>query len=188
MTTTRFSRNTLPSPRTTRARRGCPSISPAISTAAFNGAAKKFAADYTNDHVYQATMEPMNTTAWVKKDEVDVWTPTQTTERRCLRRRGNHQAAAREDQRAHHFPRRRIRPPAGGGLGRGRDGPVEDHRQAGQGRVEPRGRRPARLLPPGGRAAAGGRGRRGRQDRRLAPSHRLALYPGSRQPARLSRR
>jgi isoquinoline 1-oxidoreductase subunit beta len=44
---------------------------------AFKGAAKKFAADYTNDHVYQATMEPMNTTAWVKKDEVEVWSPTQ---------------------------------------------------------------------------------------------------------------
>jgi isoquinoline 1-oxidoreductase beta subunit len=47
--------------------------------AAFKGAAKKFAADYTNEHVYQATMEPMNTTAWVKKDGVDVWTPNQAT-------------------------------------------------------------------------------------------------------------
>jgi isoquinoline 1-oxidoreductase beta subunit len=47
--------------------------------AAFKGAAKKFAADYTNSHVYQATMEPMNTTAWVKKDEVEVWTPNQAT-------------------------------------------------------------------------------------------------------------
>ncbi|MGE5147556.1 MAG: molybdopterin cofactor-binding domain-containing protein, partial [Candidatus Eiseniibacteriota bacterium] len=45
--------------------------------AAFKGAAKKYAADYTNEHVYQATMEPMNTTAWVKKDEVEVWSPTQ---------------------------------------------------------------------------------------------------------------
>jgi isoquinoline 1-oxidoreductase beta subunit len=47
--------------------------------AAFKGAAKKFAVDYTTDHVYQATLEPMNTTAWVKKDEVEVWTPNQAT-------------------------------------------------------------------------------------------------------------
>jgi isoquinoline 1-oxidoreductase beta subunit len=44
---------------------------------AFKGAAKKFAADYKTEHVYHATMEPMNTTAWVKKDEVEVWAPNQ---------------------------------------------------------------------------------------------------------------
>jgi isoquinoline 1-oxidoreductase beta subunit len=45
--------------------------------AAFKGAAKKFAAEYKSDHVYHCTMEPMNATAWVKGDEVEVWTPTQ---------------------------------------------------------------------------------------------------------------
>ncbi len=44
---------------------------------AFKSAAKVVTADYQNEHVYHAPMEPMNTTAWVKPDGVEVWTPTQ---------------------------------------------------------------------------------------------------------------
>ena len=45
---------------------------------AFKDATKVITADYRNEHVYHAPMEPMNTTAWVKPDgTVEVWTPTQ---------------------------------------------------------------------------------------------------------------
>lgn len=41
------------------------------------GVAKTIKADYWADHVYHAPMEPMNTIAHVKGDEVEIWTPTQ---------------------------------------------------------------------------------------------------------------
>ncbi len=44
---------------------------------AFKGAASVVAAEYFNDHVYHAAMEPLNATAWVRGDEVDLWSPTQ---------------------------------------------------------------------------------------------------------------
>ena len=45
---------------------------------AHGSASKTFIADFRAEHVYHATMEPMNTTAWVRGDEVEVWTPTQS--------------------------------------------------------------------------------------------------------------
>lgn len=44
--------------------------------AAMKGA-RTFRASYWADHVYHATMEPMNTVAHVKGDNVEVWAPTQ---------------------------------------------------------------------------------------------------------------
>lgn len=46
--------------------------------AALAGAAKVLAVDYMTDHVYHATMEPMNATAIVKNDQVEIWAPTQS--------------------------------------------------------------------------------------------------------------
>jgi len=46
--------------------------------AAIKGAAKVMSADYLTDHVYHATMEPMNATALVKGDAVEIWAPTQS--------------------------------------------------------------------------------------------------------------
>ncbi|AMN44360.1 xanthine dehydrogenase family protein molybdopterin-binding subunit [Rhodoplanes sp. Z2-YC6860] len=45
--------------------------------AAFNAAAKTFAGEFSSEHVYHAAMEPMNATAWVRGDEVELWSPTQ---------------------------------------------------------------------------------------------------------------
>jgi len=45
--------------------------------AAFRGAATVVAGEYFNDHVYHAALEPLNATAWVRGDEVDLWSPTQ---------------------------------------------------------------------------------------------------------------
>jgi isoquinoline 1-oxidoreductase beta subunit len=45
--------------------------------AAIAGAAKVISVDYLADHVYHATMEPMNATAVVRGDTVEVWSPTQ---------------------------------------------------------------------------------------------------------------
>jgi isoquinoline 1-oxidoreductase beta subunit len=46
--------------------------------AAFRGAAKVVKADYLSDHVAHACMEPMNATARVDGDRVEIWTPTQS--------------------------------------------------------------------------------------------------------------
>lgn len=42
------------------------------------GAARLFKATYTTEHVNQFTMEPMNTTARVDGDKIELWTPSQT--------------------------------------------------------------------------------------------------------------
>lgn len=46
--------------------------------AAIAGAARVIAADYMSDHVYHAPIEPMNATALVTGDVVEVWAPTQS--------------------------------------------------------------------------------------------------------------
>ncbi len=46
--------------------------------AAIKGAVKVMSVDYLTDHVYHATMEPMNATALVKGDTVEIWAPTQS--------------------------------------------------------------------------------------------------------------
>ena len=47
------------------------------AAAAIAGAARVITADYLSDHVHHATMEPMNATARVAGDTVEVWAPTQ---------------------------------------------------------------------------------------------------------------
>lgn len=47
------------------------------AVAAIAGAARVVTADYVSDHVHHATMEPMNATALVSGDTVEVWAPTQ---------------------------------------------------------------------------------------------------------------
>jgi isoquinoline 1-oxidoreductase beta subunit len=47
------------------------------AAAAIAGAAKVLSADYTTDHVSHATMEPMNATAQIIGDKVEIWAPTQ---------------------------------------------------------------------------------------------------------------
>jgi isoquinoline 1-oxidoreductase beta subunit len=58
-------------------RKGAEAFKKGDLSAAMTSAAKTIKADYWADHVYHATMEPMNTVAHVKGDEVEVWTPTQ---------------------------------------------------------------------------------------------------------------
>lgn len=48
------------------------------AAASLAGAARTFKATYTSEHVAQFTMEPMNTTARVDGDKIEVWTPSQT--------------------------------------------------------------------------------------------------------------
>ncbi|MEJ1117267.1 molybdopterin cofactor-binding domain-containing protein [Phyllobacterium sp. CCNWLW109] len=45
--------------------------------AAITGAARVIEVDYMSDHVAHATMEPMNATALVTGDRVEIWAPTQ---------------------------------------------------------------------------------------------------------------
>ena len=44
---------------------------------AFKSAARTMRAEYRSEHLYHAQMEPFNATAWVRGDEVDLWSPTQ---------------------------------------------------------------------------------------------------------------
>ena len=48
---------------------------------ALTGAAKVLAREYMNDHIYHGQMEPMNATALVRGEEVDVWVGTQAMTR-----------------------------------------------------------------------------------------------------------
>ncbi|HYM30481.1 MAG TPA: molybdopterin cofactor-binding domain-containing protein [Candidatus Cybelea sp.] len=48
------------------------------AAAAIAAAAKTVSATYLNDHVYHATMEPMNATAVVEHDRAELWVPTQS--------------------------------------------------------------------------------------------------------------
>jgi isoquinoline 1-oxidoreductase beta subunit len=45
---------------------------------AIAGAAKVLAVDYMTDHVYHATMEPMNATAVINGEALEIWAPTQS--------------------------------------------------------------------------------------------------------------
>jgi isoquinoline 1-oxidoreductase subunit beta len=47
------------------------------TAAALSASAKIVTADYLSDHVYHATMEPMNATARISTNGVEVWAPTQ---------------------------------------------------------------------------------------------------------------
>lgn len=47
------------------------------AAAAIASAARVITVDYVTDHVHHATMEPMNATALVSDDTVEVWAPTQ---------------------------------------------------------------------------------------------------------------
>lgn len=45
--------------------------------AAINGAARTFTATYRSTHMAQMTLEPMNCTAWVQGDKIEIWAPSQ---------------------------------------------------------------------------------------------------------------
>lgn len=59
------------------AKAGVASHTQGDAPSAIAGAARVIAVDYLSDHVHHATMEPMNATALVSGDTVEVWAPTQ---------------------------------------------------------------------------------------------------------------
>ncbi|WP_225768747.1 xanthine dehydrogenase family protein molybdopterin-binding subunit [Inquilinus sp. Marseille-Q2685] len=59
------------------ARTGVDALAEGDAPAAISGAATVIEADYLSDHVCHATMEPMNATALVTGDTVEIWAPTQ---------------------------------------------------------------------------------------------------------------
>lgn len=59
-------------------RKGAEAFKKGDADGAMKGASRTFRASYWADHVYHATMEPMNTLAHVQGDSVEVWTPTQS--------------------------------------------------------------------------------------------------------------
>ncbi|MCY4189810.1 MAG: molybdopterin-dependent oxidoreductase [Rhodospirillaceae bacterium] len=58
-------------------RKGAVAFRKGDADAALKGGVRRHVASYWADHVYHATMEPMNTVAHVRGDAVEVWTPTQ---------------------------------------------------------------------------------------------------------------
>lgn len=58
-------------------RKGAVAFTKGDADGAMKTGVKTVKASYWADHVYHATMEPMNTIAHVKGDSVEVWTPTQ---------------------------------------------------------------------------------------------------------------
>lgn len=78
---------------------------------ALKGAAKVMVGEYLNDHVYHAQMEPMNSTASVRPDGVDVWVGTQAPTRTTLDVAGALGIGADKVRVHQHF--------LGGGFGRG---------------------------------------------------------------------
>lgn len=59
------------------AKQGVPAHAHGDAEAAIAGAATVIEVDYMSDHVAHATMEPMNATALVTGDRVEIWAPTQ---------------------------------------------------------------------------------------------------------------
>lgn len=60
-----------------KSQKGFPMIKDGDAPAAIAGAAKIISADYTNDHVSHTCMEPMNATAVVNGDKVEIWASNQ---------------------------------------------------------------------------------------------------------------
>src|SRR5690606_21394594 len=58
-------------------RSGVNALAEGDAEAAIAEASTVIEADYLSDHVCHATMEPMNATALVNGDRVDIWAPTQ---------------------------------------------------------------------------------------------------------------
>jgi isoquinoline 1-oxidoreductase beta subunit len=60
-----------------KSQKGFPMIKTGDAPTAIAGAAKIISADYTNDHVSHTCMEPMNATAVVNGDKVEIWASNQ---------------------------------------------------------------------------------------------------------------
>ena len=60
-----------------KSQKGFPMIKTGDAPAAIAGAAKVISADYSNDHVSHTCMEPMNATAVVNGDKVEIWASNQ---------------------------------------------------------------------------------------------------------------
>jgi isoquinoline 1-oxidoreductase beta subunit len=60
-----------------KSQKGFPMIKTGDAPAAIAGAAKVISADYTNDHVSHTCMEPLNATAVVNGDKVEIWASNQ---------------------------------------------------------------------------------------------------------------
>ena len=109
-----------------------------------------------------ACMEPMNCTADVQADSCDVYVPTQGQTASQQAAMAASKLPADKVSDPHHLHGRRIRPARRSRLRHGRGGDVEGCWQAGEGRVDARGRHAARLLSSGQLRAHVGGGRRER--------------------------
>ena len=118
----------------------------------FAKAAKRIEAEYATPFLSHATMEPMNCTAHVTDDKLEIWVPTQSSERLVSVRCGGTGYVSAQGGCAFDAGGRRLRAAwrntglrAAGSIDRQGD------RTASQDRMVARGRHPARLLPAGDR-------------------------------------
>ena len=114
---------------------------------ALASAAKVITGEYYAPHLAHATMEPPAATARLNQGKWEVWAPRAKPRRRQGRHRQSSRREARGDDCPLHAAGRRIRPQVQVRL-RDRSRPTfeGDRRRAAKGRVDARGRHPARLL------------------------------------------
>ena len=178
-TTARMRRSATPtssaSSRRRRSSRAWWRATTATSEQALAGAAQRIDAVYQMPFLAHAAMEPMNCTVHVRKDGCDIWVGTQAPTLTQAAVAEADRAAEGRGQDPQPSARRRLRPAAR----RRRHRACGQDRAAGggtgEGRLEPRGRHPARHVPALLLRPALGRARRGRQAGRLDPPHRRLL-------------
>ncbi len=111
---------------------------------AMAGAATKLEATYQVPFLAHATMEPMNCTVHVRQDGCEIWVGSQALARAQTAAAKVLEFAAREGGGAQSSARRRIWPQAGCRWRHPRGRDRKAGRRPGEGRLDPRGRHPAR--------------------------------------------
>ena len=161
----------------TRAARACPMRKVGDAKAAMANAASVFRGEYRTRYVYHAQMEPLNATASVSPDgkSAEIWAGTQGASGLLNQVGGAPADRPLQAQAASAFARRRLRPPRAAGGDHGRDPPLQGGGQAGEARLEPRGRLTfGKFRPMTAHHIEAGFDDE-RQARRLASSHRLGI-------------
>ena len=114
---------------------------------AMAGAATKVEATYQVPFLAHAALEPMNCTVHVRKDGCEVWVGNQAIARAQAAAAKGHGPAAGQGRGPQPSDRRRLRPPARERRRHPRRSDRAARRRPREGRLDPRGRYPARHVP-----------------------------------------
>jgi len=115
--------------------------------AALARAAQRIDATYQIPFLAHAAMEPMNCTVHARKDGCEIWVGSQAIARAQAGAAKTLGLPLEKVVLAQSSPRRRVRPAAGGGWRGSRGADRAPRGRPGEGRMDPRGRYPARHVP-----------------------------------------